>query len=85
MPNKMLKPLTASDKLKIIREFDSCKTCEELCSKLNEPKCNNFYTIIKKKMLQLQCIEGQRKLKRIRLPEYPEQEKVSRDIDEAMF
>ena len=75
MLKRKLKILSNSEKLTIIREFESGKTREELCLKFDVPKSTLYRIIQNKDKIDSNCYEGQGKLKRARLSEYPELEK----------
>lgn len=74
MPKRKLQSLSLREKLKLISVYESGKTREEVCAEFNVPKSTLCRIIQSKHKIESQCSEGQGKLKRVRLSEYPELE-----------
>ncbi|XP_056649105.1 tigger transposable element-derived protein 4-like [Diorhabda sublineata] len=74
MPKRKLQSLSLREKLQLISVYESGKTREEVCAEFNVPKSTLCRIIQSKHKIESQCSEGQGKLKRVRLSEYPELE-----------
>ena len=75
MSKRKVNFLSTSDKLEIIREFEAGKTRETIIKDYNVPKSTLGRILQSKEKIELKCLQGQGRHKKMRLAEYPELEK----------
>src|SRR6266576_3014564 len=74
MSKRKIKPLCSLEKLNIVREFENNISVDELMKKYSIGKSTVYKIIQKKNEIQLKCAEGQGKIKRKHLAEFPDVE-----------